>query len=111
MIISLHSGVRPGILRHAGRRCRGGAEGGYTLQEAAALARSSVPAQRAAACRLLGAVLARARPTPADALRSVLGPPGCHRVLEVPPGVDPAEARIPPSARVDAYTRIGAAAL
>lgn len=102
------------MLRHAvrpGRCCRGGAEAGYTLQEAAALARSSVPAQRAAACRLLGAVLARARPTPAEALRSALGPPGFHRVLEAPPGVDPAEARSPPTARIDMCTSSGAAAL
>ena len=77
----------------AGRRRRGDAEAGYTLQEAAALARSSVPAQRTAACRLLGAVLARARPTPADALRCALSLPGCQRVLEAPPGADPEQAR------------------
>ncbi|KAK9820868.1 hypothetical protein WJX81_007777 [Elliptochloris bilobata] len=70
---------------------RGEAEAGYTLREAGALARSSVPAQRTAACRLLGAVLARARPTPADALRSALGPPGCARVLEPPLGASCAD--------------------
>jgi hypothetical protein len=41
---------------------------GYTLEEAGALARSSLPAQRVAACRLLAAVLKQARP-PARCLR------------------------------------------
>jgi hypothetical protein len=44
------------------RRDEGRSAEGYTLREACQLARSSLPAQRAAACRLLAAVLAAARP-------------------------------------------------
>ena len=46
---------------------RGGAAG-YTLRELCQLARSSLPAQRAAACRHLEAVLLRARPSAFDRL-------------------------------------------
>ncbi len=70
---------------------RGAAEAGYTLREAAALARSSLPGHRVAACRLLGAVLARARAMPADALRGALG--GAARALKPPAGAAAADVR------------------
>jgi len=70
---------------------RGAAEAGYTLREAAALARSSLPGHRVAACRLLGAVLGRARATPGDALRGALG--GAARALEPPAGAAAADVR------------------
>ena len=57
------------------------------------LARSSLPSQRAAACRLLGAVLARARPTPADALSSLVAPACRTRLLEALPGVGAPDVR------------------
>ena len=49
---------------------------GYTLREACQLARSSLPAQRAAACRLLASVLAAAQPR-ADGS-------SCPRPVELP---------------------------
>jgi len=70
---------------------RGDAEAGYTLREAAALARSSLLGHRVAACRLLGAVLGRARATPADALRDALG--GAARALEPPAGAAAPDVR------------------
>ena len=59
-----------------------GAAAGYTLREMCQLARSSLPAQRAAACRHLAAVLLRARPPAFDRLPSGQPRP---RPVAVPP--------------------------
>ena len=50
--------------------CRSTGVEGYTLREACLLARSSQPAQRAAACRLIAAVAVQALPTWKDACLS-----------------------------------------
>eukprot|EP00884_Botryococcus_braunii_P001760 jgi/Botrbrau1/11585/Bobra.247_1s0006.1 len=57
-------GVEAVVLRDPLRQDEEGESGrGYTLEEATALSRSSLPAQRVAGCRLLGAVLHQSRPS------------------------------------------------
>lgn len=66
------------------RQDEGSAGQGYTVAEMCQLARSSLPAQRAAACRHLAALLARARPTAADAYRALFRGGAAPRPLSVP---------------------------
>ncbi|BDA50749.1 probable RNA polymerase II-associated protein 1 at N-terminal half [Coccomyxa sp. Obi] len=57
---------------------------GYTVHEMCQLARSSLPAQRAFACRHLAALLERARPLMADAYAALFGNKRIPKVLHVP---------------------------
>ncbi|CAL8465149.1 g4684 [Coccomyxa elongata] len=57
---------------------------GYTVHEMCQLARSSLPAQRAFACRHLAALLARARPLMADAHAALFGNGRIPKPVNVP---------------------------
>ena len=89
--------TRRDVLQQA---AQGGAPQGYSLTEAALLARSSLPQQRVAALRLLAAVLSQARPAPSAAA-------GAAATVELPPEVAaalwPAEA---PAARAVTWTEV-----
>ncbi len=55
------------------RQDEGSVGQGYTVREMCQLARSSMPAQRTAACRHLSALLARSRPSAARSYQSLFG--------------------------------------
>ncbi len=57
----------PSLCTHVCRQDEGTISEGYTVHEVCQLARSSLPAQRAFACRHLAALLGRARPLMAEA--------------------------------------------
>lgn len=69
---------------HASRQDEGTVSEGYTVHEMCQLARSSLPAQRAFACRHLAALLARARPLMADAHVALFGNGRIPKPLNVP---------------------------
>lgn len=66
------------------RQDEGSVGQGYTVQELCQLARSSMPAQRTAACSFLAKLLARARPSAIGSYQSLFGGQKTPNLLFVP---------------------------
>ncbi len=72
------------LYAHSCRQDEGTVGEGYTVHEMCQLARSSLPAQRAFACRHLAALLARARPSLANAQAALFGNGRIPKPINVP---------------------------